>query len=81
MELRAWTHLEQLALDELEIHLWHCQETLLLERALLMRNATARSLQDSLRRHRALSLHTLTLLEEQRVLLAQMQARLARRLP
>ena len=81
MDLQAWTHRDQRALDDLEIHLWHCQDTLLLDRALLVRNATAKPLQDSIRRHLALSLHTLTLLKEQRVLLAQMKARLARRLP
>jgi hypothetical protein len=81
MELRGWTYLDQITLDDLEVHLWHCQATLLLERALLVRNSAAQPLQDSFRRHLALSLHTLALLEEQRVLLAQVKARLERRLP
>ncbi|HLW01608.1 MAG TPA: hypothetical protein VKT82_23325 [Ktedonobacterales bacterium] len=80
MDLSVWTSHNQIALDQLEVHLLHWQELVLLQEPLLVRHATAEPLQASLRRHIDLSLHTLTLLEQQRVLLAQLEAQLAKRL-
>jgi hypothetical protein len=80
MDLRAWTYANQIALDHLEVHLLHWQKLLLLQEPLLVRHATAEPLQASLRRHTDPSLRALTLLEQQRVLLAQLEAQLAKRL-
>jgi hypothetical protein len=55
MDLSAWASHNQIALDQLEIHLLHWQELLLLREPLLVRFATALPLQASLRRHIDLS--------------------------
>ena len=81
MDLSEWTYLNQIALDNLEAHLLQCQKSSPPEDRLLVRYAAAKQLQASLRRHADLSLRTLSLLEEQRYLLAQLKARLERRLP
>jgi hypothetical protein len=77
MDLNTWTDANRAALENLEVHLLHWQEWVLLQEPLLGRHATAKPLQASLRRPLDLSLDTLTLLEQQRTLLAQLAAQIA----
>lgn len=62
------------------MHLLHWQEWLLTQAPLLVRYTTNQSLRASLSRHLDLSLHTLVLLEQQRNLLAELEAQQAKRL-
>jgi hypothetical protein len=79
MNLNTWAFTNRTALENLEVHLLHWQEWLLLQESLPIRYATNQSLQASLSRHIDLSLHTLALLEQQRSLLAQLEAQVAKR--
>lgn len=77
MDLNLWAYANRTALENLEVHLLHWQEWVLLQEPLLVRYATAKPLEAGLRRHLDLSLDTLTLLEQQRTLLSQLEAQIA----
>lgn len=79
MDLNTWSYANRTALEYFEVHLLHWQEWFLVQESLLIRRATNQSLQASISRHRDLSLHTLALLEQQRRLLAQLEAQVAKR--
>lgn len=80
MDLHTWTYANQIALENLEIHLQHWEEWFLLQGPLLVRHTTDKPLQASLTRHLDLSLHTLALLKQQQELLARLKAQAAKRL-
>ena len=73
MNLRMWTQANQIALENLEIHLQHWQQFLEVHERLLDYPSNLQPLQASLRRHFALSLRTKALLDQQRLLLLQLQ--------
>jgi hypothetical protein len=79
MSLNTWADANRTDLENLEVHLLHWQEWFLVPEPLLIRHAANQSLQASLSRHLDLSPHTLALLEQQRSLLAQLEAQVAKR--
>lgn len=80
MDLHTWSYANQIALENLEVHVQHWEEWLLLQEPLLVRHTTNKPLQASLTRHLDLSRHTLALLEQQQELLARLKAQTAKRL-
>ena len=80
MDLNTWTRANQIALENLEVHLQHWEEWLLHQGPLVMRHAATEPLQASLTRHLNLSLRTVSLLEQQQQLLAQLKTQTPKRL-
>lgn len=73
MDFRIWSYSDQTALDNLENHLEHWQQFLDAYERLVVSSSNPKPLQASLRRHLALSVHTIALLEQQRLLLLHLQ--------
>ena len=70
MDFRIWRYNDQTALENLEIHLEHWQQFLDAYERLVVSSSNPKPLQASLRRHLALSGHTIALLEQQRLVVA-----------